>query len=36
MKILKVTGKISFKELDFQESCNNKKSAKEDIFISLK
>ena len=36
MKILKVNRKISFKELDFQESCSNKKSAQEDIFISLR
>ena len=36
MKILKVTGKISFKELDFQQSCNNERFVKEGAFISFR
>ena len=35
MKILKIIENISFKELDFQKSCN-KMSTKEGIFISLR
>ena len=34
--ILKVTGNIPFKELDFQKSCNKKKFTTECIFTNLR